>query len=51
MYPNLGNGYFAHSLHAYGRDGKPCDRCGTSLVRVSFTNRSSHFCPRCQRKR
>ena len=44
-------GYFAHSLNAYGRTGEPCPRCGTPLVRVSFTNRSSHFCPRCQRRR
>lgn len=44
-------GYFAHSLHAYGRDGEPCDRCGTTLVRVPFANRSSHYCPRCQRMR
>lgn len=44
-------GYFAHSLHAYGRTGEPCDRCGRPLVRVSFMNRSSHYCPRCQRRR
>ncbi|MDJ1113620.1 bifunctional DNA-formamidopyrimidine glycosylase/DNA-(apurinic or apyrimidinic site) lyase [Microbacterium dauci] len=44
-------GYFAHSLNAYGRTGAPCHRCGTPIVRVSFTNRSSHFCPRCQRRR
>lgn len=44
-------GYFAHSLNAYGRDGEPCARCGTMLVREAFMNRSSHFCPRCQRKR
>ena len=44
-------GYFAHSLNAYGQDGKPCPRCGTPIVRVSFMNRSSHFCPRCQRVR
>jgi formamidopyrimidine-DNA glycosylase len=44
-------GYFAHSLNAYGRTGEPCPRCGTPIVRVSFTNRSSHFCPRCQRRR
>ncbi|MCX6502105.1 MAG: bifunctional DNA-formamidopyrimidine glycosylase/DNA-(apurinic or apyrimidinic site) lyase [Microbacterium sp.] len=43
-------GYFAHSLNAYGRTGAPCPRCGTPLVRVSFTNRSSHFCPRCQKQ-
>ncbi|MFB8388143.1 bifunctional DNA-formamidopyrimidine glycosylase/DNA-(apurinic or apyrimidinic site) lyase [Microbacterium sp. NPDC055910] len=44
-------GYFAHSLHAYGRTGAPCHRCGRPIVRVSFMNRSSHFCPRCQRRR
>lgn len=43
-------GYFAHSLNAYGRGGAPCPRCGRPLVRESFMNRSSHFCPRCQRR-
>jgi len=42
-------GYFAHSLNAYGRTGQPCLRCGRPIVRVSFTNRSSHFCAHCQR--
>jgi formamidopyrimidine-DNA glycosylase len=42
-------GYFAHSLNAYGRTGAPCPRCGRPIVRVSFTNRSSHFCAHCQR--
>lgn len=42
-------GYFAHSLNAYGRTGEPCPRCDRPIVRVSFTNRSSHFCPHCQR--
>ncbi|MGO2112150.1 MAG: zinc finger domain-containing protein, partial [Pseudoclavibacter sp.] len=44
-------GYFAHSLNAYGQDGVPCPRCGTAIVRVAYANRSSHFCPVCQRKR
>jgi formamidopyrimidine-DNA glycosylase len=43
-------GYFAHSLNAYGRGGEACPRCGTPIRRVAFTNRSSHFCPRCQRR-
>lgn len=43
-------GYFAHSLTAYGRQGKPCPRCGTPIVRENFMNRGSHFCPRCQRQ-
>ena len=41
-------GYFDRSLHAYGREGEPCDRCGTPIRRVAFTNRSSFFCPHCQ---
>ncbi|WP_424449621.1 bifunctional DNA-formamidopyrimidine glycosylase/DNA-(apurinic or apyrimidinic site) lyase [Microbacterium arborescens] len=44
-------GYFAHSLEAYGRTGAECSRCGSAIVRVAFTNRSSHYCPRCQRRR
>ncbi|GGA63676.1 hypothetical protein GCM10011490_12910 [Pseudoclavibacter endophyticus] len=44
-------GYFAHSLNAYGRDGLPCPRCETPMRREPFQNRSSHFCPRCQRSR
>ena len=48
---NGNSGYFAHSLNAYGRQGKPCPRCGTPIVRERFMNRSSHFCPRCQRLR
>ena len=43
-------GYFAHSLNAYGRTGQPCPRCGVPIRRDAFMNRSSHFCPRCQRK-
>ncbi|WP_282837840.1 bifunctional DNA-formamidopyrimidine glycosylase/DNA-(apurinic or apyrimidinic site) lyase [Microbacterium flavum] len=44
-------GYFAHSLNAYGRAGQPCPRCGRPIVRAAFMNRSSHFCPYCQRLR
>jgi formamidopyrimidine-DNA glycosylase len=46
-----GSGYFARSLNAYGLAGHPCPRCGTPIVREKFMNRSSHFCPSCQRKR
>lgn len=44
-------GYFAHSLNAYGRTGQPCPRCGGEIRREAFMNRSSHYCPRCQRRR
>ncbi|MBB2890854.1 bifunctional DNA-formamidopyrimidine glycosylase/DNA-(apurinic or apyrimidinic site) lyase [Flexivirga oryzae] len=47
---NGASGYFERSLNAYGRQGEPCRRCGTLMVRESFMNRSSYFCPRCQRR-
>ncbi|WP_110238867.1 bifunctional DNA-formamidopyrimidine glycosylase/DNA-(apurinic or apyrimidinic site) lyase [Nocardioides gilvus] len=50
LYVNVNgeSGYFDRSLHAYGREDEPCDRCGTAIRRASFMNRSSYFCPKCQ---
>lgn len=42
-------GYFALDLLAYGRDGKPCFQCGTDLRHKVIGQRSSFYCPRCQR--
>ncbi|MEO6203957.1 MAG: bifunctional DNA-formamidopyrimidine glycosylase/DNA-(apurinic or apyrimidinic site) lyase [Mycobacteriales bacterium] len=42
------SGLFERSLHAYGREGEPCDRCGNPIRREAFMNRSSFSCPRCQ---
>lgn len=51
LYVNVNgeSGYFDRSLDAYGQEGEPCRRCGTPIRRVAFMNRSSYFCPRCQR--
>ncbi|MDF1489778.1 bifunctional DNA-formamidopyrimidine glycosylase/DNA-(apurinic or apyrimidinic site) lyase [Tessaracoccus caeni] len=49
VHVNGESGYFARSLDAYGREGLPCNRCATPIVRRSFMNRSSYLCPRCQR--
>ena len=51
LYVNVNgeSGYFDRSLDAYGQEGEPCRRCGTPIRRISFMNRSSFFCPRCQR--
>jgi formamidopyrimidine-DNA glycosylase len=50
LYVNVNgeSGYFDRSLHAYGREDRPCDRCGTPIRRESFMNRSSFSCPTCQ---
>jgi formamidopyrimidine-DNA glycosylase len=42
------SGLFERSLDAYGREGRPCRRCGTPIRREAFMNRSSASCPRCQ---
>lgn len=51
LYVNVdgASGYFARSLNVYGLEGEPCGRCGTPIARQSFQNRSSHYCPVCQR--
>ncbi len=50
LYVNVNgeSGYFDRSLHAYGREGEACDRCGAPIRRIAFMNRSSYFCPVCQ---
>ncbi|MEU1085762.1 bifunctional DNA-formamidopyrimidine glycosylase/DNA-(apurinic or apyrimidinic site) lyase [Streptomyces sp. NPDC005576] len=51
LYVNVNgeSGYFDRSLDAYGREGEPCHRCGTPMCRRPWMNRSSYFCPNCQR--
>ncbi|MFF9163330.1 bifunctional DNA-formamidopyrimidine glycosylase/DNA-(apurinic or apyrimidinic site) lyase [Streptomyces longwoodensis] len=51
LYVNVNgeSGYFDRSLDAYGREGLPCRRCGTPMRRRPWMNRSSYFCPTCQR--
>ena len=44
------SGFFEQSLAAYGQEDEPCPRCGTPIKRITFGQRSSHFCPRCQRR-
>ncbi|HTJ36312.1 MAG TPA: bifunctional DNA-formamidopyrimidine glycosylase/DNA-(apurinic or apyrimidinic site) lyase [Dactylosporangium sp.] len=50
LYVNVNgeSGYFDRSLNAYGREGLPCNRCGSPMRREAFMNRSSYSCPRCQ---
>ncbi len=51
LYVNVNgeSGYFSRDLDAYGREAEPCRRCGTPIRRAAWMNRSSYFCPRCQR--
>ncbi len=43
-------GFFQFSHRVYQRTGEPCVTCGTAVRRVIVAQRSSHFCPKCQRR-
>ena len=43
-------GFFQFSHRVYQRTGEPCLTCRTPIRRVIVAQRSSHFCPRCQKR-
>jgi formamidopyrimidine-DNA glycosylase len=51
MYRTLSGepGQFAERLAVYDRAGEPCRRCGTAIRRIVQGQRSTFFCPACQR--
>lgn len=42
-------GYFQQQYWVYGRSGLPCRNCDTPIKKVKQGQRSSFFCPACQR--
>lgn len=42
-------GYFRQQLAVYGRGGEPCRGCGTALRQLRHGQRSTVYCPACQR--
>jgi formamidopyrimidine-DNA glycosylase len=44
------SGAFQAEAAVYGRAGLPCRHCGGSVRRVVQAQRSTYFCPRCQRR-
>jgi formamidopyrimidine-DNA glycosylase len=43
-------GSMQERFNAYDRDGEPCPRCGTPIVKIRVAQRGTHFCPRCTRR-
>ena len=43
-------GFFQFSHRVYQRTGEPCVTCKTPIRRVLVSQRSSHFCPKCQKR-
>jgi len=42
-------GYFAQQLHVYGLAGEPCQKCKSLIRKITQGQRSSFYCPQCQR--
>jgi formamidopyrimidine-DNA glycosylase len=47
--PDGSEGAYQEERHVYGREGEPCSRCRAVIRRVVIGQRSSHYCPACQR--
>ena len=47
--PDGAPGYFFRELNVYGRTDKPCHVCGTAIRQVVLGQRSTFWCPHCQR--
>ena len=35
--------------HVFRREGEPCPRCGTTIIKTRVAGRGTHTCPRCQK--
>jgi formamidopyrimidine-DNA glycosylase len=46
---NAEPGYFVQKLNVYDRAGAPCRKCRTPIRRIVIGQRSSYYCPKCQR--
>ncbi|HET7332549.1 bifunctional DNA-formamidopyrimidine glycosylase/DNA-(apurinic or apyrimidinic site) lyase [Dyella sp.] len=47
--PDGAPGYFFRELFVYGREGEPCRVCGTPIRQQVIGQRSTFWCPRCQK--
>ncbi len=42
-------GSYQQHLRVYGREGEPCPRCGATIEKLTQQQRSTFYCPGCQR--
>jgi formamidopyrimidine-DNA glycosylase len=47
--PDGASGTMQNEFKVYGRDGEPCERCGTPIAKTRVAGRGTWFCPACQR--
>jgi formamidopyrimidine-DNA glycosylase len=44
-------GSYLGFANVFRREGKPCNRCGTLIVKTRVAGRGTHVCPKCQKVR
>jgi formamidopyrimidine-DNA glycosylase len=49
--PDGERGTMQEEFKVYGRDGEPCERCGTPIEKTRAGGRGTWYCPSCQRLR
>ena len=49
--PDGASGGMQHEFKVYGREGEPCDRCGTPIEKTRAGGRGTWYCPHCQPSR
>lgn len=47
--PSGGKGIFQEQHQVFRRSGEPCSQCGAAIRRMVLSQRSTHFCPVCQK--
>jgi formamidopyrimidine-DNA glycosylase len=43
-------GGYQDEFRVYGRTGEPCPRCGRAVECIRLAGRSTHYCPKCQKR-
>jgi formamidopyrimidine-DNA glycosylase len=43
-----GRGSMQDEFRVYGREGEPCERCGTPIAKTRVAGRGTWYCPTCQ---
>jgi formamidopyrimidine-DNA glycosylase len=41
-------GSYLTFAHVFRRQGQPCSRCGTAIIKLRVAGRGTHICPHCQ---
>jgi formamidopyrimidine-DNA glycosylase len=43
-------GSYMSFARVFRREGKPCPRCGTTIIKMRVAGRGTHICPHCQKQ-